>query len=42
MSEGLLSPGEVYGMLRYLRVDLKGLTPADVLDWVEAGWRESV
>ena len=30
---GLLSPGEVFGMLRYLRIDLRGLTPADVLDW---------
>ena len=33
---GLLSPGEVFGMLRYLRIDLAGLTPADVLDWIDA------
>ena len=33
---GLLSPGEVFDMLRYLRIDLAGLTPADVLDWIDA------
>ena len=33
---GLLSPGEIFGMLRYLNVDFGGLTPRDVLDWIDA------